>query len=271
MWPDSAALVRWATLAGQHALALYALGLVVVLAAAGVLWWAAQRSARPGAAGQAPVPRRIARRFVAGFAVIVVGAWGFAALAGKLGVGRTLVRADQALSDGLHASVPAAALKAFGVLTHLADTATLTGLCSVVAIALVAAGRLGLAIGWVAAVAGNGVLNSTLKQVFARVRPLHPDAVVLEPGFSFPSGHSSGAVVAYGMLAYLGMRLLPARWHLPAVLLATALAFTVGASRVFLRVHFASDVLAGFASGLAWLALCVAAIELARRGQRRPD
>ena len=270
MSADSAALVRWAALAGQHALALYALGLVVVLAAAGVLGWAAQRRARPAAAGQAPVPRLIARRFVAGFAVIVAGAWGFAELAGKLGVGRTLGRADQALSDGVHASVPAAALRAFAMLTHLADTATLTGLCIVVAIALVAAGRRGLAFGWVAAVAGNGVLNSTLKQVFARVRPLHADGMALEPGFSFPSGHSSGAVVAYGMLAYLGMRLLPPRWHLPAVLLATALAFTVGASRVFLRVHFASDVLAGFASGMAWLAVCVASIELTRRGRRRP-
>ena len=52
--------------------------------------------------------------------------------------------------------------------------------------------------------------------------------------------------------------------RMAAVLLATALAFTIGCSRVFLQVHFASDVLAGFASGTAWLAVCIGAQELIR-------
>ena len=87
---------------------------------------------------------------------------------------------------------------------------------------------------------------------------------MLEHGFSFPSGHSSGSVVAYGMLAYLALRLLPIRWHLPGLLATVALAFTVGASRLFLGVHFASDVIAGFASGAAWLAMCITLIERMR-------
>jgi len=113
------------------------------------------------------------------------------------------------------------------------------------------------------------LLNQTLKQIFGRVRPLQPEGFVLEQGFSFPSGHSSGSVVAYGMLAYVAVRLLPARWHLPVLLAAMALAFTVGASRMFLRVHFASDVIAGFASGAAWLAVCVTGFELARWCRQR--
>jgi undecaprenyl-diphosphatase len=116
----------------------------------------------------------------------------------------------------------------------------------------------------VLAVAGNGVLNTTLKQVFERVRPVHDDGLVMAHGFSFPSGHSSGAVVLYGMLAYVLCRFVPPRGHLPLVLAAVALAFSVGVSRVFLRVHFASDVLAGFASGTAWLVVCIASIELTR-------
>ena len=48
-----------------------------------------------------------------------------------------------------------------------------------------------------------------------------------------------------------------------------ALAFAIGASRMFLRVHFASDVIAGFASGSAWLAVCIASIELTRWYERR--
>jgi len=115
------------------------------------------------------------------------------------------------------------------------------------------------------------VLNQTLKQIFSRARPLDPDVLARAQGYSFPSGHSSGAMVAYGMLAYVALQLLPTRWHLPTLLMAAALTYTVGASRVILRVHFASDVLAGFASGLAWLALCITSVELIREWRRRTD
>ena len=96
------------------------------------------------------------------------------------------------------------------------------------------------------------------------MRPLRDDGLVLAQGFSFPSGHSSGAVVAYGMLAYIALRFVPPRWHLALVLAAVSLVFMIGASRIFLRVHFASDVIAGFASGTAWLAVCIASVELTR-------
>jgi undecaprenyl-diphosphatase len=208
-------------------------------------------------------------RIALGFAIIVVGAGVFAELAEQLGAGEALRQADAAFIDALTLSVPRPALQVFGAVTHLGDTATLTALCIAVALALSAVGRHRLAVGWVVAVAGNSVLNFALKQVFARVRPLHQDGFGLAQGFSFPSGHSSGSVVAYGMLAYVAIRLLPVRWHWPALVAAVAIAFTVGASRVFLRVHFASDVLAGFASGATWLAVCITSIELTQWRRHR--
>ena len=72
------------------------------------------------------------------------------------------------------------------------------------------------------------------------------------------------------MLAYVAVRLLPERWELPAVLVAAGLAFSIGCSRVFLQVHWASDVLAGLASGSAWLVVCVVSIEMLRRYRRKP-
>ena len=258
---DAEPLVQYAVWAGRHAPTLFFAMLALLLAATFVVGRVLQRIG----ATRAPLGLRVA----GGAAALVLGAAVFIALAAQLGTGGLLDLTDQALIDTLRVSVPRPALQVFGALTHLGDPNTLIGLGLVVAVALVAAGRRGLAAGWVVAMLGNGVLNPTLKQVFGRHRPLYPDGGLLETGFSFPSGHSSGAVVAYGMLAYLVLRLLSPRWHLPAVATAVVLAFTVGASRVFLRVHFASDVVAGFASGAAWLVLCVTSIECARRLGRR--
>lgn len=205
-----------------------------------------------------------------GFAVIVVSSWIFVELAEGLGLQRTMGIADQALTDAIRLNVPRTVLQWFAAITRLGDTATLSALCIAVAVALLMARRRRFAFMWVLAVAGNGVLNTVLKQIFARVRPLHEDGLVLASGFSFPSGHSSGAVVAYGMLAWLACKWVAKQWHLPIVLGATALAYSVGVSRVFLQVHFASDVIAGFASGTAWLVVCLVSLQLTS-GQRTTD
>lgn len=269
MKADFDLLTPCAVWAGQHALALFFVLLALLLAASALCWWALRRADLPRRPNVQFLGCALGQRMAVGLAIMLTGIGVFAALAGQLGAQGGLSRADQALTDALRTSLAPLALQFFAVFTHLGDTATLTVLCIAIAMALLASGRRGLSLGWVVALAGNGLLNQTLKQIFSRVRPLEPEGSVLVPGFSFPSGHSSGAVVAYGMLAYLALRLLPTRWQLPALLAALVLAFTVGASRLFLRVHFASDVMAGFASGAAWLALCVMAIELTRCWRQR--
>jgi undecaprenyl-diphosphatase len=214
--------------------------------------------------------RSIHRSVAIGSAVVLAGVLVFVLLASALTQESPLIRFDLAVSDALRANLAPWALQVFAALTHLADTATLTVLCVVGTLVLVARHQWGLALAWVLAIAGNGILNQSLKRLIGRVRPLDPEGALLVPGLSFPSGHSSGAVVAYGMLAYLALRLLPKAWHLPVLVAALALVATVGISRVVLRVHFASDVAAGFASGSVWLALCITSFELVRwwRGKR---
>ena len=271
MKADPALLTQGAFWAGQHALPLSFFLLALLLATTWGCWCMMRPgtehrtlgSLRPDLSKRGP-----GLRFALGIATFLLGAGFFAVRAAKLDIGLQLGLADQVFADALRAHVQPAALPVFALLTHLADTALLTGLCIGVAMTLVALGRTALAVGWVIAVAGNGLLNDSLKQVFARARPLHTDGLALAQGFSFPSGHSSGSVVAYGMLAYLALRLLPAKWHLPALLTAVAIAFSVGASRLFLRVHFASDVVAGFMSGAAWLTVCIMGMELQRRTAR---
>ncbi|MCK9381652.1 MAG: phosphatase PAP2 family protein [Sulfuritalea sp.] len=266
---DAGLGASWAAWAGCYALPIFFVLLGLLLAASYACWRALQRYATPRRAADSLPSLSMGQRVAAGIAVVLTGVAVFAALAAQLAAGQEPGPADQAFADALRAGLPQAALLAFSALTYLGDKTTLGGLCIAVALALIARRRHWLALGWVVAVVGNSVLNRTLKQIFGRVRPLNQDGLVLEPGFSFPSGHSSGSVVAYGMLAYLALRLLPPRWHLPTLLAMAALAFTVGASRVFLTVHFASDVIAGFASGTAWLAICVTGIELMRWRRQR--
>ncbi len=259
---EAARLTQLALWAGQHALPLFFLLLALAWVASWVGWCGLRRAqARRQTLAGSPRPG-IGWRVAVGLLVSLAGAAVFAGLAAELGAGAALSQADQALTDALRASVTPLTQQVFSVLTHLGDPATLMLLGLGVALVLVVRGQRALALGWVLALAGNSVLNPALKQVFGRARPLETQQAVHATGLSFPSGHSSGAAVAYGMLAYLALKLLPARWQLPALLAAVTLVVTVGASRMFLRVHFASDVLAGFGSGVAWLALCITGLEL---------
>jgi len=94
-----------------------------------------------------------------------------------------------------------------------------------------------------------------LKLIFSRPRPLIP---LLKPaeGFSFPSGHALMSFSFYGLLIYMvyeNVRNIYLRWII--IVFLFLLIFMIGLSRVYLRVHFASDVIAGFAAGFIWIVL----------------
>lgn len=265
---DASAITLLETL-GAQALPLFWLLLGAMLCFAALAWRLDRRYLIPRETSRLPPGWYFLLRMAIGFALIVAAAAVFAELAEVLDNAHWASRYDQVFSSAIGKNISARTYLVFSWLTRLGDTATLTALCVVVAVLLMLQRQPWLALVWTLAIAGNALLNTTLKAIFERARPLHEATVVYAQGWSFPSGHSSGATVAYGMLAYVAVRTLPAAWHLPAVLAATALVFTVGCSRVFLQVHFASDVAAGFASGTAWLTVCIVSVELARH-YRRP-
>lgn len=119
-----------------------------------------------------------------------------------------------------------------------------------------------LASAWLLSVAGVGLWVRIIKNLVARERP--EVRWVLEQGFSFPSGHSAGTLVCYGMLAWLVIVLTqPTRkgwWVAQAALVI----FSVGASRVLLGAHYVSDVLAGWLLGWAWMCLVLGTADAAR-------
>lgn len=270
MTPSSAPplLLDAAQWAGTHALALFLASLLAWLLLTWWFWRSVSRYAQSPQPEHALPWRALLVRMALAFAAIVVGAELFAEIADAVQNEQALGAADNAFTTALAQSVPTSALQVFAAVTRLGNPSTVTALCTVVAIGLLWRGRRWLALAWVASVSGIALLNFSIKQVFARVRPVHDDGLVQATGFSFPSGHSSVSVVTYGMLAYLAICLLPRTYHLPVALAMTALAGTIGVSRLFLRVHFASDVVAGFSVGLVWLACCVTCIELARHWTR---
>ncbi len=111
---------------------------------------------------------------------------------------------------------------------------------------------------YVVSILGNGVLNTAIKFIAQRARPPHLHGFAIETGYSFPSGHSSGAMATYAMLAFILCQITAKRWHLLWIVLASALIVSIGFSRMYLQVHFMSDVIAGFTSGSIWVLLCVA-------------
>lgn len=123
---------------------------------------------------------------------------------------------------------------------------------------------------WVA-VLGGGVLNTALKMSFDRPRPQLFEWKTAYAGLSsFPSGHSMTAVIVYGTLAYLVARLESKRLLRWLTLGVTALVvLLIGVSRMYLGVHYPSDVLAGFVAGTAWAVVCALGIEAIRYFRRR--
>jgi membrane-associated phospholipid phosphatase len=110
---------------------------------------------------------------------------------------------------------------------------------------------------------GGVLLTQALKAVFQRARPSDIEHLGSAYGYSFPSGHALGAMLLFGSLAYVVYFSIDhsRRLRLLAVLLCVLMILSIGASRVYLGVHYLSDVLAGFAAGLCWLAVCLSGTE----------
>lgn len=130
---------------------------------------------------------------------------------------------------------------------------------------------------WTVSFAGAALLDAALKIIFRRDRPAWTESFASGYGISFPGGHALGALVGWSMLAYLVLAARErGRWSDGIIGIAlTTVVLSIGFSRVYLGVHYLSDVIAGYAAGILWVVTCVVAIEVAqgvqerRGGQRR--
>lgn len=112
---------------------------------------------------------------------------------------------------------------------------------------------------------GSSLVNYFFREFFGRPRPFGCLKTIIGLScFSFPSGHATGAAYFYGMLDYLIFRFLPMplKSFLKVSLGIAILVILVGLSRIFLTVHYPSDIIGGFFLGGAWLILGILLIDI---------
>jgi membrane-associated phospholipid phosphatase len=120
------------------------------------------------------------------------------------------------------------------------------------------------------AIGGGALLNLALKHAFHRQRPVLENPLVTLSSYGFPSGHTMGATIFYGVLALIVTYWI--RGWSRRVLIGWAAAFLialVGASRIYLGAHYFTDVIGAIAVGLAWLAFSWTGVETLRRWRGR--
>lgn len=214
---------------------------------------------------------RLPLHLVAGLALLIVAASVFEAIAGAaVGPGARLAALDINVSQWLHAraSEPWTALML--AVSHLHSVAGIAFLTLLFAWLLWRRQAHYWLLTLLLSVPPGMVLNMLLKHRYQRARPSFEVPLLTLPTFSFPSGHTLAATVFYGVLACYLWTLARSRAQRAALVVGALLMIGLAAfSRVYLGVHYLTDVLAAVAEGLGWLAICVTAVSSLRRHRER--
>jgi len=187
----------------------------------------------------------------------LLSAGAFARIAEDYLTNDPLARWDVSFASWLFDARSSAGIDVFRVVTLLGSPAVVLALAAVLCVTLYGRRRLDEAALVVVVLGGAQLLNLGLKLAFHRPRP--EVALVQLDTYSFPSGHAMIATVACGVFVYLLWGHLPSRRT--RVLVAAgfgAVAALIGFSRLYLGVHYLSDVLGGIAAGVTWLSVSIA-------------
>jgi undecaprenyl-diphosphatase len=202
----------------------------------------------------------------------VTSLWMFVAIAGRVTEGSTTAF-DEAVLLWLRRPTDLAPVGPDWLVTSALELTTLGSATVLVCVILIVVGYLGLqrrfAALWIvlASTSGGMLLSTILKSVFARSRPTVVPHLAEVSSWSFPSGHSMLSAVVYLTLGALLARVTPQRaTKIYFLSVAALLTFLIGLTRVYVGIHYPTDVLAGWSAGLLWALLCGA---VARRLQQR--
>lgn len=173
----------------------------------------------------------------------------------KLCITEFIVNFDKSFTTILQ-SLPYSNRLMHGV-THLGDPSVLISIGATIFISAIWQKKPNL-VNAMVLVAVASIFNAGLKAVLHRTRPdtLYVTAMKFK-SYSFPSGHAFGAMIVYGLLAYLAYLHLPSPWNWICAGLLAMIIFLVGVSRVYVGAHFPTDVLAGWLLAFILLLLII--------------
>jgi undecaprenyl-diphosphatase len=207
--------------------------------------------------------------FTASVVVSALAVWALSGLLDAILDNDALVRWDAIVENWLHVHASAAGLAAFNAVTQLGSRGVAV-VTTGVAIFLWRRRVFLLLWVWLGAILGGLVIEYVLKTTVHRSRPQYSAAYLHGHSYSFPSGHTMESTICYLLLAFLiwsnpltGTGTRRTAWTLSALLI-----IAVGFSRLYLGVHYPSDVLGGFLAGVGWLAICGATQRVLRRARR---
>ncbi|MEP7284759.1 MAG: phosphatase PAP2 family protein [Chloroflexota bacterium] len=209
-------------------------------------------------------------RLLLGFIVCAGALLVFGLLAKNILESSWLVQLDQNVEIAVHAWGTPQLVTVFKIITVLGFQVLLVVVAAVTLYYIVKRQR-GHLIIWLVAFVGAQLLNELLKRIFARPRPIFSDPYLVAINYSFPSGHAMISLVVYGLLAFFILLEVHSALKRTAIIIFTVLlVLLIGISRIYLGVHYFSDIAGGYMVGAAWLAVCISAMNVFDwRSQRR--
>jgi undecaprenyl-diphosphatase len=201
-----------------------------------------------------------------GLLVIIATGWWFADIAEDMSRNAATRLLDDNITSWFHAHATTLQTEIWRVFTFFGSVIFLTSASAVVALVLAVRRSFYRLLALTLAVGGGAFLNIVLKHLFHRHRPVLENPLVTLSSYGFPSGHTMGSTIFYGVLALViaySIRSWARRvWVGLAAALIVAL---IGISRIYLGAHYFTDVIGAIAIGLAWLAFSWTGMETLRR------
>jgi undecaprenyl-diphosphatase len=201
---------------------------------------------------------------------ILVAGWCFADIAEDMSRNAATRLLDERVASWFHEHATPALTHLMRLVTFFGSVGFVAAAASCVAILLIVRKSYYQLLALVLAVGGGSLLNILLKHFFHRQRPVLENPLLTLSSFGFPSGHTMGSTLFYGLLAVFVAQLVRT-WRLRVLtfcIAALAVAL-IGLSRIYLGAHYLTDVLGAIAVGFAWMAFCWTGVETLRRWRDR--